>query len=434
MSSPRLLRTLHNAYRPGRETYDKEDLFSEYLVWLLDRSSQFRVAFAELALKDSADVNPDVFREAEPQSQVRTNRGWQVDLVLRVNGRDEGTGGHRGADDTALLVIECKIESGFGTNQLERYHRWLEDEANRYRHLALTALTKRQLDRKSLLSRQEYPYWQENMYWHQVAKTLEGSVEAVRSERLPTIDPEEEEFFEPAGFVVIGDEFQDLMGEEGMVATSFLDAENAADMYHDYEAYTQRLDDMLHLVERALDTAGVRKLLREKADGDDLRTERRKPYKKGRPVSLIYHRENPPACFMFGVTVSPPNTYARRPGETVPEAYEAELIVGYKLLSESEGGLSWPREALEEVAKIVQAAVRDRADRDLEIFVPENTSYQKWVARPPVPDAENADEQARMIGEIYRTFVKAFTTAETPDGRSLLADLRTQHRSAVAES
>lgn len=434
MNSAGLLRTLHDVYRPGRRVYEKEDLFSEYLAWLLDRSQRFRVAFAKLAIHSSADVSPDIFRDAEAETQVTTNRGGRIDLILEVDAGTDNSGGNRGTDGSALLGIECKIDIGLGPGQLKRYHRWLEDQAGRYQHITLAALTKRQLGRHSLLDCQEYPYWDGRLYWHEVGKVLERSIAEVRSERLPGIDPNEDEFLKPAGFVVFGGELQNLMEEEGMVATTRMDSKNAADMYRDYDAYRQRLDDILHLVERALDMAGIRRLLRNKGNAEDLRPKQKKPYKKGRPVSLIYHREDPPACFMFGVTVSPPNRYARKPTETVRlETYEAELIAGYKLLNESGGGLPWPREELEEIAQTLRAPTRDRAGDDLEIFVPESASYQKWVARAPVPAAGDADEQARTIGRFYRAFVSAFLTAEARDGRPMFNYLFDRHREVIGE-
>lgn len=70
-----LLSRLHDFYRPGRRTYEKEDLFTEYLAWLLNRSRRFRVAFADLALDDSVGVSPELFSDAQALTQVDTG-GW----------------------------------------------------------------------------------------------------------------------------------------------------------------------------------------------------------------------------------------------------------------------------------------------------------------------------------------------------------------------
>lgn len=105
-----LLSRLHNFYRPGRKSYEKEDLLTEYLAWLLNRSRRFRVAFAELALNDSAGVAPGVFSDAEALTQVDTGgTGW-IDLVLEVTAAPDVGASEGSPKVVARLGVECKVD------------------------------------------------------------------------------------------------------------------------------------------------------------------------------------------------------------------------------------------------------------------------------------------------------------------------------------
>lgn len=426
-----LLSRLHNFYRPGRRTFEKEDLFTEYLAWLLNRSRRFRVAFAELALNDSAGVAPGVFSDAEALTQVDTGgTGW-IDLVLEVTAAPDVGASEGSPKVVARLGVECKVDLTLGEEQPRRYHEWLEEEAEHCQHVALAALTKKRLGQQSPFDGEEPSHWQGRLYWHQVEEELKRCVAAVRSDRLPELDPEEDDFLVSAGFVVIGNELRDLMREEGMMAAVKVDAEDDADLYRASERYKDRVDEILSLVENAIDTADVETLLQDSGEADDLRMEQKKNRSKGRPVSILYHREDPPAGFMFGVTVSPPNRYARTPGETFDsEHYQAELIAAYKMHDRS-GDALLMHEDLEGIARKLTAVIADLPGPDVEVFVPENSSYQKFVARAPVPDADSAEKQVQAMGQFYRTFVSAIAETEGPDGQPMLKHLRDLHLEAV---
>lgn len=234
-----------------------------------------------------------------------------------------------------------------------------------------------------------------------------------------------------AGFVVIGKELRDLMREEGMVAVTKVDAEGEADLYRFFKRYKERVGEILSLVENAIDTADVGTVLQQNGAADGFRSEHKKNLSKGRPISVIYHREDPPAGFMFGVTVSPPNRHARQRGKTFDSTgYEAELLVGYKMLDGSGDSLQM-HDGLEGIAETLNSTLRGFPDSDVEVFVPENTSYQKFVARAPVPGTDSAEDQAQLMGQFYRAFVSVFVEAEGPDGRRMLDHLRDLHLQAV---
>jgi hypothetical protein len=426
-----LLSRLHNFYRPGRRSYRKEDLFTEYLAWLLNRSRRFRIAFAELALDKSAGMSPEGFSEAVALTQVDTGDWGRIDLMLEVAAPADDGAAHDSPQVEARLGIECKIDLTLGEEQPRRYHEWLEEEAERCRHVALAALTKKRLGQQSPFAGVEPRFWQGRVHWHEVERELERCVKEVRSEQLPELDPDEDDFVDSAGFVVIGGELRDLMREEGMLAASKIDAADDADLYRASERYKDRVDEILSLVEQAIDTAGIDTLLQGNDETEDLPRTHKKNLSKGRPVSVIYHRDDPPARFMFGVMVSPPNRYARRSGERVPsDAYKAELVAGYKLLDGSGGSLQM-HDDLKEIADLLTAAVPDRPGPDVEVFVPENASYQKFVARADVPTVDSAEDQAQAMGHFYRDFVSAFVEAEGPGGRSMLERLRDLHLEAV---
>jgi hypothetical protein len=432
LRSAGLLSRLHRFYRPGRSTYEKEDLFTEYLAWLLHRSARFRIKFAKLALDDSADMSPELFSDAKALTQVDTGGRGRIDLVLEVDAPTDGGASGDSLEVEARLGIEVKVDAWLGEEQPRRYQKWLEEEAEWCRHVALAVLTKKRLGQQCLFEGDEPSHWQGRTYWHEVEEKLGQCVDEVRSDRLAALDPEEDDFLASAGFVVIGDELRALMREEGMVAAEKIDAVEIADRYREYDLYKDQIDDILGLVENALDTAGIETLLEQQANVADLRREHKKNRAKGRPVSILYHREDPPATFMFGVLVSPPNRYTRRPGETFDsERYEAELIAAYKMHDRTGGALQMP-DGLEKLTATLTDGVRDRWKADAEVFVPENASYQKFVARTPVPAADNAEKQAEEIGQFYRAFVLAFLEAEAPDGREMLTFLRDRHEQAVA--
>lgn len=426
-----LLSRLHNFYRPGRRTYEKEDLFTEYLACLLNRSRRFRVAFAKLALNESTDMSPALFAEAEALTQVDTGGWGRIDLVLEVPAPTDGKSSEGSPEIEARLGIECKVDGKLGEEQPSRYHEWLQEEAEHCRHVALAALSKKRLGQQSPFEGEEPSHWQGRLYWHRVEEELKRCVAEVRSDRLPELDPEEDDFLASASFVVIGEELRDLMREEGMLAASKIDGARDAELYRESERYKDRVDEILSLVEKAIDTGDIQMLLQDSGETDDLRTEQKTNRAKGRPISVLYHREDPPAGFMFGVTVSPPNRYARLPGETFdPDGFEGDLIAGYKMLDGSEDSLQI-HDGLKGIAETLNSTLRDLPDSDVEVFVPENASYQKFVARIPVPGADSADEQAREMGRFYRAFVTAFVESEGPEAQPMLEYLHDLHLKAV---
>lgn len=428
-----LLGRLHSVYGPGRLQYEKEDLFTEYLAWLLNRSSEFRLRFTELALGEASGLKAEAFESAHAQPQVSAGDWGRIDLVLEA--RAEETARDTERQGMALLGIECKVDSELGAGQLEKYHRWLEDERNGVRHVALAALTRDRLGLQASLDTDIYPYWSGHVHWHQVEEALGAVIEKVRTERLPDIRPTSDEFLDSAGFVVIGTELLDLMTEEGMLAATKIDGQEDADLFREYERYKdRRVDEILSLVENAIDSAQIEALLREEAGVDEIQRDQKKNRAKGRPISLVCHRDQPPARFMFGVTVSPPNRYARRSDRRfVSDDYEAELIAGYKMLDPSGDALRLKGD-LDEIAELLNETISDRTGVDAEVFVPEDSSYQKWISRIPVPTADEAKEQAREMARFYRGFVEAFVMSEAPDGRPMLDHLEDLHEESIRES
>lgn len=436
--SSSLLVRLHETYRPRRDQYAKEDLFTEYLAFLLNRSRAFRVSFAELALGEDAEVDAAVFDLASIRTQVNTGDWGIPDLVMEVGGPAERQGER--PVPTCRLAIECKVDLSLGEDdsQLEGYHEWLEKGSDGFDFVALAALTPDHLGQgEGLNPAADYPHWQGTFYWHEVRRRLEAYVEQKQVERLPEIHPAKDEFVEHAEFVVLGSEFPHLMKEEDMVAPAPIDPEGEVEQHQQYVKYKNRIEVLLRLIRHAVEAAGIPSRLEELSDATGKEVVTRNE-KQGRPIREYHLWPQPDAFFFFGLLVSPPNGYVRRPDELRnADAFRTELIAAFTMRGDGKGDpLSIDRDMLDKVATSLNQEMSPPFKCQPEIFVPEDASYSKWVSRKRTEGWEelDADEQVRKMRAFFGWFVDCFLKTKTAEGHALLPYLREVHEQAFLDA
>jgi hypothetical protein len=183
-----------NVFAIGRRSHD-EDQLTEMLAWLVARVPQVGHALIRLAFDDDFGV---VEFTCTTQSGIE---GGRLDALFT------------GSD--FALVIESKIESDFGADQIERYLDWLEVVHGRRARRGLLTLTKRPLSTERLaeLTARDGVAGSAHL-WEELHERLGD---------LPEVDELQR---------VLVDEFLEMLEQEGLIPVKPFDPENELTSWH----------------------------------------------------------------------------------------------------------------------------------------------------------------------------------------------------------
>lgn len=172
-----------NLFAIGREKR-KEDQLTEMLAWLIDAVPEVGAAIVALVF-DDAPVDGD--RQVTTQYGIAAGR---LDALV--------------VDSMSALVIESKIDSDFGDDQVSRYLRWLADHHERRERRGLMTLTAQPMSWKpdDIVLAHELKIVRAERRWEELHALLEQFTESSDGEQL-------------AGRLV--GEFLEMLGEEGLV-------------------------------------------------------------------------------------------------------------------------------------------------------------------------------------------------------------------------
>lgn len=453
-----LLLTLNRFFRPGQSYFREEDLFTEYLSWLLNASESFRVAFARLILDDAgAGFDPEIYARATAETQVGIKletESRRPDLRLEVGPPDEDE--DAALEYRALLLVECKDESPLRATQLEDYHAYLDAELNaQYDEVHLAALTKESFDEAPLRG-SEYPHWRRRIFWSQVQQRLTDEVE--RAHRQLSSGADDDELEELAGFVCIGRQFADLLDTKGLVPPTKLMPRRDHLDYVNGELTEKRKIELSKLILRAANAAELANLF-DKA-GFQLRSfknvEQAWAYAgvqlrlRPRPLNVLrlaYHLEGFKGSFVyFGLLLAQPYAGIRREGEEDTDPLGAiELIVCVEIPKKIAGSRPadrWLHSAdgehthLDNICRALNRAIQDRDRYQEPFFVPEETDWTKLVRRLPLTGWEDREAiwQVDQMRLFFRESTDLLMTTEDPPytqhGTGILGLLRRIHTEA----